>query len=203
MIFSGIAVPPEHWHPLPLLFRYTMDLEHGRGRKKGRLSRIWLCMLAVMELCAAGGWDVSSASFLYVSVRRRSFPWDKRLARTEIMWESNKVKSNEVRPGVHTMCMCVCFHVLGTANGLNRNRLKAWKTFCCTTTHICEQMCSHAHIHTELSHHMVNRRHTWGMKKAWRRGNRGALVVFGPFPRRDMTPTPPAPTLALSPYSQH
>lgn len=34
MIFSGIAVPPWHWHSLPLLFPYTLDLEHRGGERK-------------------------------------------------------------------------------------------------------------------------------------------------------------------------
>lgn len=204
--FSGIAVSPEHWHPLPLLFWYTLDLEHQRGRKRiedwAVTGCIWGRVLAVMELCGTGGWTVSTASYSYASKRQRSFPWDEWLARTEIMWESNKEKSNQVRPGVHTMCVRVC--VLGTANGLNRNRQKAWKTFRCTTTHICEHMCSHAHIHTELEHWVI----IWltgDTLEEWKRhgggGTDGALVVFGPFPRRNMTPTPLTPMLALSPYS--
>lgn len=133
------------------------------------------------------------AGFSYVSARQSSFPWDKRLVRTEIMWESNKEKSNEVRPEAHTVCVCMCACALGTANSLNRNRQKAWKTFRCTITHICKHVCSHAYIHTELSHHMVNRRHTWGKKKGIEEGEpRGPSGVW-PYSkgRYDTNPTNP------------
>lgn len=86
-----------------------LGLRHQGGRKKGRRSHGWLYMRkSVSGNGIVCGCDLSTASFSYVSARQRSFPWDKQLARTEIMWESNKEKSNEDRPGVHTMHVCVC-----------------------------------------------------------------------------------------------